>query len=65
MELESEINDSQNGLEWKRLLEIFQSNLPAHAGSARGGCAGPHPAVFSVSPRMDTPQPIWAACTNV
>lgn len=50
MELESEINDLQNGLEWKRLLEIFQSNLPAHAGSARGRCAGPCPAGFSVPP---------------
>ena len=60
----SAISESQNSWGWKEPLEVILSNpfnLPAQAGPPRAGCPGPCPDSFWISPRMDTPQPLWVA----
>ena len=57
--------ESQNHLGWRGSVEIIQSafpQTPAQAQSPRAGCPGPCPDGFLVSPRMETPQLLWATC---
>lgn len=39
--------------------------VPVPSGTAGVGCAWSHPAGFWRSPRMGTPQPLWATCSGV
>lgn len=56
---------SRNAWGWRGPLQTVQSTtLLNQAGSPGAGCPGPCPLVFSVSPRMEMPQHLWATCTK-
>lgn len=56
---------SQNGWVW---WHLWRSSHPAallRAGSARAGSLGLCPVASWISPRMETPKPLWATCSGV
>lgn len=50
--------------DWKRPLEIIQSDLPGRAGSPTASCTGWHVGRFEMTAKMKIPTPIWAAFSN-
>lgn len=56
--------ESQNGWGWNGTLEVIWSNSPVQAASPRTGCPGLCPDSFWISPRIETLQPSWTACTR-
>ena len=58
------ITESQDSWGWKGPLEVIWSNPFAQAWPPTAGCPGLRPDSFWVSPRMETPQPLWAACAS-
>lgn len=67
----------ENSVRYKKILlntltlslegtsEFVQSNPLVRAGSTRTGCSVMCPARFWISPRAETPQPFWAACSSI
>lgn len=44
------------------LQEVVMSNLPAQAEQPEACCPGLRAAGFSIPPRMELPETLWAAC---
>lgn len=51
-----------SGWVWKGDLDVIWSNYPTQAEWLRWGCPGSCRGGFLVSPRMESPQPLWATC---
>jgi len=50
------------------LRDIWRSSSPDHllrTGSPRSGCPGQCQISFWMSPRLETPQPLWETCCSV